>query len=40
MVINTIIDQVFKKGLFGDLHHYYGTIEYQGRGMPHIHITV
>ena len=24
----------------GDLRHYYGTIEYQGRGTPHIHMTV
>ena len=28
-LINTIIEQVFKKGIFGDMHHYYGTIEYQ-----------
>ena len=39
-LINTIIEQVFKKGMFGDLRHYYGTIEYQGRGTPHIHIIV
>lgn len=39
-LINTIIEAVFKKGIFGDLRHYYGTIEYQGRGTPHIHMTV
>ena len=39
-LINTIIEVVFKKGMFGDLRHYYGTIEYQGRGTPHIHMTV
>jgi hypothetical protein len=39
-LINTIIEQVFKKGIFGDMRHYYGTIEYQGRGTPHIHMTV
>src|SRR5436190_24344544 len=39
-LINTIIEAVFKKGIFGDMRHYYGTIEYQGRGTPHIHMTV
>jgi hypothetical protein len=39
-LINTIIEAVFKKGIFGDLRHYYGTIEYQGRGTPHLHMTV
>jgi len=35
-----IIETVFKQQLFGGLRHYYGTIEYQGRGTPHIHLTV
>jgi len=29
-LMDTIIKAVFKKGIFGDLHHYYGMIEYQG----------
>ena len=39
-LVDTIIETVFKQQLFGDLRHYYGTIEYQGRGTPHIHMTV
>ena len=39
-LVDTIIETVFKQQLFGDLRHYYGTIEYQGRGTPHIHLTV
>ena len=38
--INAIIEKVFKGGLFGELAHFYGTIEYQGRGTPHAHILV
>jgi hypothetical protein len=33
-LVDTIIETVFKQGIFGDLRHYYGTIEYQGRGTP------
>ena len=40
ILVDTIIEMVFKQQLFGDLRHYYGTIEYQGRGTPHIHMTV
>jgi hypothetical protein len=35
-LLDTIIETVFKQGLFGDFRHYYRTIEYQGRGTPHI----
>jgi len=38
--IGTIIDSVLKGGLFGELVHHYGTIEYQGRGTPHLHLAV
>ena len=40
LTVNTIIEKVFKGGLFGELAHFYGTIEYQGRGTPHAHILV
>jgi PIF1-like helicase/Helitron helicase-like domain at N-terminus len=37
----TIIETMLKnRGLFGELLHYYGPIEYQGRGTPHTHIAV
>ena len=39
-LVNAIIEAMFKQKLFGDLRHHYGTIEYQGRGTPHIHMTV
>ena len=39
-LVDTIIETVFKQQLFGDLRHYYGMIEYQGRGTPHLHMTV
>jgi len=38
--INVIIEKVLKGGLFGELAHHYGVIEYQGRGTPHIHVLV
>ena len=38
--VKTIIETVLKGGIFGDLLHYYGPIEYQGRATPHIHIAV
>lgn len=38
--VNAIIENAFKGGLFGELAHYYGTIEYQGRGTPHTHLLV
>jgi hypothetical protein len=38
--VNTIIENVLRKGMFGELSHHYGTIEYQGRRTPHLHIAV
>jgi hypothetical protein len=38
--IDTIIETMLRGGMFGDLIHYYGPIEYQGRGTPHAHIVV
>jgi hypothetical protein len=38
--VKTIIDDIFKGGLFGDIIYYYGTVEYQGRGTPHTHLVV
>jgi len=39
-LVMTIIEMVLKGGMFGELNHYYGTIEYQGRYTPHIHMAV
>ena len=38
--IKTILSTLIKGGLFGEVAHHYGTIEYQGRGTPHIHLLV
>jgi hypothetical protein len=38
--MNAIIEKVLKGGIFGELVHYYGIIEYQGRGTPHTHLLV
>jgi Helitron helicase-like domain at N-terminus len=38
--VGAIIKTMLKGGLFGELVHYYGPIEYQGRGTPHIHLAV
>jgi hypothetical protein len=38
--LSTIIDTVVNGNAFGDLDHYYGTIEYQGRGTPHCYLAV
>jgi helitron helicase-like protein len=38
--IQGIVEGVLKKGLFGEVTHYYGTIEYQGRFTPHMHMAV
>src|SRR5579859_4380530 len=38
--INTILKMMLKGGMFGELIHYHGPIEYQGRGTPHAHIVV
>jgi hypothetical protein len=39
-MISIIIEKILKGGIFGDLAHHYGTIEYQGRKTPHIHLAV
>ena len=38
--VNAIIEKVLKGGIFGELVHYYGIIEYQGQGTPHTHLLV
>jgi hypothetical protein len=38
--INTIIQTLLKGGMFGDLVHHYGPVEYLGRGPPHTHLVV
>ena len=35
-----IIETMLKEGMFGEMSHYYGTIEYQGRATPHTHLAV
>jgi len=39
-MVTTIIEKVLKAGVFGELAHHFGTIEYQGRHSPHIHLAV
>ena len=39
-MIQAIIEGVLKEGMFGELAHYYGTIEYQARFTPHMHMAV
>ena len=39
-MITAIIENVLKEGIFGEVSHYYATIEYQGRGTPHTHLAV
>jgi hypothetical protein len=38
--VQMILSALVKGGLFGEVLHHYGTIEYQGRGTPHIHLLV
>ncbi len=38
--INTIVKTLLKGGMFGELIHYQGPIEWQGRGTPHTHLLV
>jgi hypothetical protein len=40
IMAKTVIETVLKGGIFGDLLHYYGPIEYQGRATPHTHFAV
>jgi Helitron helicase-like domain at N-terminus len=39
-MIKNIFDNIIKEGIFGEVSHYYATIEYQGRGTPHTHMAV
>ena len=39
-MIKNIIDSIIEEGIFGEVSHYYATIEYQGRGTPHTHMAV
>ena len=39
-MIGAMINGVLKRGMFGELVHHYGTIEYQGHFTPHIHMAV
>ncbi len=39
-MITAIIQNVLKEGIFGEVAHYYSTIEYQGCGTPHTHLAV
>ena len=39
-MITAIIENVLKEGIFGEVSHYYATIEYQGHGTPHTHLAV
>ena len=39
-MVTAIIEKVLKGGVFGELIHHFGTIEYQGRYTPHIHMAV
>ena len=38
--LNTIIEKMLKGGMFGELIHYQGPIEYQGHGTLHTHLVV
>ena len=38
--VRAIIEGVLKGRMFGELVHFYGPVEYQGRGTPHIHLAV
>ena len=38
--VRTILATIVKGGLFGEVKHHFGVIEYQGRGTPHIHMLV
>jgi len=38
--INTILRTLLKEGMFGELIHYYDSIEYLERGSPHTHLVI
>ena len=39
-MVTAIIENVLKEGIFGDVNHYYVTIEYQGRDISHMHLAI
>ena len=39
-IIIAIIKNILKEGIFGEVNHYYATIEYQGRGTPYMRLVV
>ena len=39
-IVNMIVKMLLKRGIFGELVHYHGPIEYLGRGPPHTHLLV
>jgi hypothetical protein len=39
-MVRIIIERVLEAGIFGELSHYFGSVEYQGRKTPHIHLIV
>ena len=40
VTINTIIRTLLKGGMFRELVHHYGPVEYLSRGPPHTHLIV
>jgi hypothetical protein len=38
--VDTILKTMLKGGMFGELIHYHGPVEYLGRGPPHTHLLV
>lgn len=40
MKVDDLIDNVVKKGCFGKVTGYVGTVEFQKRGLPHVHLIV
>jgi Helitron helicase-like domain at N-terminus len=39
-MVRIIIERVLQAGIFGELSHHFGTVEYQGCKAPHIHLIV
>jgi hypothetical protein len=39
-MVDTILKRMLKGGMFGELIHYHGTVEYLSRGPPHTHLLV
>jgi hypothetical protein len=39
-MVRVIIERVLQAGIFGELTHHFGRVEYQGRRTPHIHLIV